>query len=49
MTENPWLLLDNLLKANLKKWSNKLKQLFGNSRRIVWVCLAILRGRRLKS
>ena len=31
----------NPLSANPTKWSNTLKQFVGNSRRIVWVCLAI--------
>ena len=30
------------------EWSNTLKQFVGNSRRIVWVCLTILCGWRLK-
>ena len=36
------------LSAYPTKWSNTLKQFVGNSRRIVWVCLAILWHRRLK-
>ena len=38
----------NLLKANPTKWSNTLKQFVGCCRRIVWVCLSILWGWRLK-
>ena len=38
-----------LLCLNPTKWSNALKQLIGNSRRIVWVCLTILWGWCLKS
>ena len=40
--------LINPLSANLTKWSNILKQYVGNFRRIVWVCLTILWGWRLK-
>ena len=36
------------LSASPIKWSNILKQFVGNSRRIVWVCLTILWGWRLK-
>ena len=36
------------LSANPTKWSITLKQFFGNSRQIVWVCLTILLGWRLK-
>ena len=35
------LLKVNPLSANVTKWSNKLKQLVDNSRRIAWVCLTI--------
>ena len=38
----------NPLSANPKKWSNILKQFFGNSRQVVWVCLTILWVWRLK-
>ena len=38
----------NPLGANPTKWSNTLKQFVSNSRRIVWVCLIILWGWRLK-
>ena len=38
----------NPLSANPTKWSNTLKQLLSNSRRIVWVWLTILWGWRLK-
>ena len=38
----------NLLSANPTEWSNTLKQFFGRSRRIVWVCLTIIWGWRLK-
>ena len=34
--------LINPLSANPTKWLNTLKQFAGNSRQIVWVCLAIL-------
>ena len=37
------------LSANSTKWSNSLKQFVGYSRRIVWVCLAIFWGWRLKN
>ena len=36
------------LNANPTKWSNTLKQFVGCCGRIVWVCLTILRGWRLK-
>ena len=36
------------LRTNLTKWSNTLKQFVGCCRRIVWVCLTILWGWRLK-
>ena len=36
------------LSAFPKNWSNTLKQFFGESQRIVWVCLTILWGWRLK-
>ena len=38
----------NSLISNPTKWSNTLKQFVGNSRRIIWVCLAILWGWHLK-
>ena len=38
----------NLLSVNFTKWSNKLKELVGKSRQIVWVCLTILWGWQLK-
>ena len=38
----------NTLSANPTKWSSRLKQFVGKSRRIVWVCLTILWGWRLK-
>ena len=38
----------NSLSANPTKRSNTLKQFVGNSRQIVWVCLTILCGWRLK-
>ena len=38
----------DLLSANPTKWSNTLKQFISNSLRIVWVCLTILLGWRLK-
>ena len=46
-----WLLLHlllNTLSVNSKKRSNTLKQFVGTSRRIAWVCLAILWALRLK-
>ena len=42
-----WLGL-NPLSFNPTKWSNTLKQFVGNSQRIVWVCLTILWGWRVK-
>ena len=36
------------LSTNSTKWSNTFKQFVGNSQRIVWVCLTILWGWRLK-
>ena len=45
--KSSWLFL-NSLSANPTKWSSTLKQFVGNSRRIVWVCLTILWGWRLK-
>ena len=42
------ILIINPLSANPTKWSNTLKQLLDNSRRIVWVCLVILWGWRLR-
>ena len=38
----------NPLSANLTKWSDTFKQFVSNSRRIVWVCLTILWGCRVK-
>ena len=38
----------NPLNANATKWSNTFKQFVGNKRHIVWVCLIILWGWRLK-
>ena len=38
---------NNPLSANLKNWSNSLKQFVSFPRRIVWVCLTILWGWRL--
>ena len=38
----------NPLSANTTKWPNTFKQFVGNTRRIVWVCLTILRGWHLK-
>ena len=38
----------NPLSAKPTKWSNTLKQVVGSCRRIVWVCLTILWGGRLK-
>ena len=38
----------NLLSAKPTQWSNTLKQFFGNSRRIVWVCLTIFQVGALK-
>ena len=38
----------NPLSASSTKWSNRLKQFVGFCRRIVWVCLTILWGRRLR-
>ena len=38
----------NLLSVNPTKWLNTLSQLIGNSQRIVWICLTILWGWRLK-
>ena len=38
----------NPLGVNSTKWSNTLKQFFGNSRRIVWVCLTIFQVGALK-
>ena len=38
----------NPLRANPTKWTNALTQFVGNSRQIVWVCLTILWGWRLK-
>ena len=38
----------NALSANPTKWWNTVKQIVGNSRRIVWVCLTILWGLALK-
>ena len=38
----------NTLRANPTKWPNTLKQFVGNSRRIVWLCLIIFGGWRLK-
>ena len=43
-----WKLGLTPLNANPTKWSNTLKQFIGNSRRIIWVCLTILWGWRLK-
>ena len=40
---------NNPLSANPTKWSNALKQFVDKSRRIVWVCLTILSGWRLKA
>ena len=42
-------ILFNPLTANPTKWSNTLKQFLGNRGRIIWVCLTISRGWRLKS
>ena len=39
---------NNLLSANPAKWSNTLKQIIGCCQEIVWVCLIILWGWRLK-
>ena len=39
----------NPLSVNPTKWLNTLKQFVGYSRRIVWVCLTILWGWRLKA
>ena len=36
-----WWFSINTLGANPTKWSNTLKQIAGNSRRIVWVCYTI--------
>ena len=44
-----WNTSFNPTSVNFTKWSNTLKQFFGNRRRIVWVCLAILWGWRLES
>ena len=38
----------NPLRANATNWLNTLKHFAGNSRRIVWMCLTILWGWRLK-
>ena len=38
----------NPLSANPTKWSNRLKQFLGFCRQIIWVCLIILWGWRLK-
>ena len=35
--------------ANATKWSNTLKQFVGNSGRLVWMCLTIMWGCRIKS
>ena len=43
-----WLQV-NPLSTNSTKWSNTLKQFVGNSQWIVWVCLTILWGWRLKA
>ena len=43
-----FLIIINPLSANPTKWSNTLKQFVGESRWIVWVCLTILWGWRLK-
>ena len=40
--------LFNSLSVNPTKWSITLKQFVAKSRRIVWVCLTILCGWRLK-
>ena len=37
-----------LLSTNPRKWSTTLKQFFGKNQRIVWQCLTILWGSRLK-
>ena len=57
LTSQPWKLNDedvsftslSALSANLTKWSNTLEQFVCNSRRIVWVCLAILWGWRIEN
>ena len=38
----------NPLTAHPRKWSNTLKQFVGCCRRVVWVCLTVLRGWRFK-
>ena len=38
----------NPLSANATRWSNILRQIVGNIRRIVWVYLTIMWGWRLK-
>ena len=43
-----FLLCLNSLSANSTKWSTILKQFVNSSRRIVWVCLTILWGWRVK-
>ena len=47
VSRNEWDVF-NSLSANFTKWSNTRKQFVACSRRIVWVCLTVLRDWRLK-
>ena len=46
--KNIFISFFNTLSANPTKWSNTLKQFVSFCRRIVWMCLTILQGWRLK-